>query len=926
MLLFNWYPKIYRVRKYRMKKILNQLCFCLLVSVLLLSTLPVRAQADAKKGFVSEVSTGGISSYTLANGFKIILIPFPSASNVRVELLVRTGSKLEGYGETGMAHLLEHMLFKGAGARKNVKDDLTAMGASWNGTTTADRTNYFETLSSDPQKLDEVIRLEADRFIRSRFTKADLDSEMTVVRNELENSERNSSRLVFDALGRNSFVWHGYARSTIGARTDIENTSYAALRAFHRKHYRPDNAALIVSGNFDSQRVLTLASKEFSVAKNPSVAKQTNWTFDSPQAITQRSEILASVGTTLVASAWKLPGVTERDAHALDLAVTAICDADWGSLRKDLVTERALAVSAYCYTSNDADYGRLVAIAKTGQEADAQVLSNQLIQHIQDAASKGVTQAQLDRARLSELNEMERAFDSHESIARIASEYEVAGDWRLMFWVRDLVASVPLDEANAALKKWIVSTNRGDVLLRHTDRPDPLVISPPTPAQSRVEGKTWPSIFTKADPAPKSLLELAQATKTFDLEANKAKASLISRKTQGDKVWLVFDNDYGSADSLSGRRAACSAAGALMKFGGNGLTRDELNRRMEELKANWNIGLSGIYLEVPRKNLQEALTVLFSVWADPLLPRNEFNSYKSGLITYYESQLKNPGALADNASRLRFDNFPVGHWSKPQTFDAQIADVKALTFDEMKRCVSDFNKISRARIGVVGYLQESEVRALWSKAVTVSNTALTYQRVPDPMAPELVDTAPIHIEMPDTTNAKVTGNAVVALNRKSKDFPAFQLAVEVMGGNASSLIWKELREKEGMAYSTGMSVIGSMLDDRATVTLYATSGSAQADRAMEKLKEILQRVLKEGLADADIERAKKTWAERRKAYLGKESNFASTMADALSDGYDFMARVQFDKAIEQVTANQATEVLRKYLGNAPMVWAVGQGK
>jgi len=104
-----------------------------------------------KKGFVSEVSAGGISSFTLANGFKIILIPFPSASNVRVELLVKTGSKLEGYGETGMAHLLEHMLFKGAGNRKNVKDDLTAMGATWNGTTTADRTNYFETLSSDPQ-------------------------------------------------------------------------------------------------------------------------------------------------------------------------------------------------------------------------------------------------------------------------------------------------------------------------------------------------------------------------------------------------------------------------------------------------------------------------------------------------------------------------------------------------------------------------------------------------------------------------------------------------------------------------------------------------------------------------------------------------------------------------------------------------------
>jgi len=241
-----------------MKKKLSQLFFHALATNFLFSSIQVKVHADTTKSVLTEDSAGGISSYTLRNCFKIILILFPAASNVRVELLVKTGSKLEGYGETGMAHLLEHMLFKGAGQRKNIKDDLTAMGANWNGTTTADRTNYFETLSSDPNKLDEVIRLEADRFIRSKFTKADLASEMTVVRNELENSERNPSRLVFDALGRNGFVWHGYSRSTIGARTDIENTRYEALRVFHRKHYRPDNAALVVSGNFDAQRVLSL--------------------------------------------------------------------------------------------------------------------------------------------------------------------------------------------------------------------------------------------------------------------------------------------------------------------------------------------------------------------------------------------------------------------------------------------------------------------------------------------------------------------------------------------------------------------------------------------------------------------------------------------------------------------------------------------
>jgi len=906
-----------------MQKIYSQ--FYLLFAFLFLSTPWAFADTGVAKSSVVQVSAGGMSAYTLANGFKIILIPFPTASNVRVELLVKTGSKLEGYGETGMAHLLEHMLFKGAGSRKNIKEDLTALGASWNGTTNADRTNYFETLSSDPEKLDEVIRLEADRFIHAKFTKADLDSEMTVVRNELENSERNPSRLVMDALARNTFIWHGYSRSTIGARTDIENTSYEALRAFHRKHYRPDNAALIVSGNFDVQRVVALTTKLFSAAKNPSTAKPRNWTFDSPQALTQRSELYASVGTTVVASAWKLPGLSERDAHALDLAVTAVCDADWGSLRKELVTNRGLAVTASCSTSTEADYSRLMAFAKAGQDADAQTLSNELIRHIQDMANKGVTQEQLERARLSEINQIERAFDSHESIARIVSQYEVAGDWRLMFWVRDVVKSLQLEEANAALKKWVVATNRSDVLLRHTEATSPLVITPPALASTRVEGKSWPSIFSDADPAPKSLVELSKSTRSFVLDGDKASASLIRRKTQGDKVWLVLENDYGTAETLSHRKNACTAASYLMGFGGGGLTRDVLSRRMEELKATWNLRLSGMSMEVPRKNLDKVFEILFSVWAEPSLPLNEFESYKSGLLASYESQLKSPVALADNATRLRFDNFPKGHWSKPKTYEEQIADAKSLSYEDVQRCVKDFAKISHARVGVVGNLHEQDIRALWVKAA-LTNSEMKYQRIADPTAPTKVDTALIRVDKPDTPNARVLGVAVVALSRQSKDFPALQLAVEVMGGNASSLIWKELREKDGLAYSTGMQVSGSMMDDRTTIQLYATSASAQADKAMEKLKMVLQRVLDEGLSDADIARAKKTWVERRKAFLGRESNFASTLADALLDGYDFLARAKFDESIEQVTAKQATDVLRKYLLQAPIVWAVGQGR
>lgn len=872
-----------------------------------------------------EAEAAGLTSYRLDNGFKIILIPFPSANNTRVELLVKSGSKLEGYGETGMAHLLEHMLFKGAGKRKNIKDDLTKLGASYNGTTSADRTNYFESVESDPLKVDELIRIEADRFIRAQFTAADLASEMTVVRNELENSERDPSRVVFSALAKSGFNWHGYARSTIGARSDIEGASFAALQAFHRKHYRPDNAALIVSGNFDKARVLSLASQLFSVAKNPSSDRPADWTLESPEAATHKTELFLSVGTTVVASAWKLPGVKERDAHALELAADSICDAEWGSLRKDIVLNRKLAVSASCFTWEQPDYSRFMAFSRADQNANADEISQAVIQHIQEAAARGVSQESLERARLSALNEFEKALDSHESVAALVSQSETAGDWRLFLWTRDVIRSVTLEEANAALKKWVVPFNRSDVLLRHADKATPLEFPKPTQALQRVTGQVWPSILTSADPAPKSLLEISKATLRFDLDGQRAQAALITRKTQGDKVWFVMENDYGNFANLKNRKTACDAASALMKFGGNGFDRDALSARMEKLQATWQLNLSGIGLDVPRANFAEAFQTLFSVWANPSLPVQEFERHKAAQMAAYQAALKDPIRVADSEVRLRFDNYPDGHANKPKSLTASMEDVKNLSYEETLRCARDFANVSHARIGAVGNLTVADVKEVWAKTGALKLSSQAYERVPMPIAPASVNVTPIKVVMPDTTKAMVVGTAVVPIRKNSDDFAALQLAVYAMGGNSSSLIWTQLREVQGLAYSSGMQLASSAFDDRSTVMLYATSSSGNADKALSSLKSVLASVLEQGFSADQIAQAKAAWAQRRKSTLGDESGFARKLVEGLYDAYDFEAIAKLDDKISTLDHSQATAAIKKYLNASNLVWSTGQG-
>ncbi|TRZ89893.1 MAG: insulinase family protein, partial [Rhodocyclaceae bacterium] len=537
-----------------------------------------------------EAQAAGIASYVLPNGFKIILASYPSAPNARIELVVKTGSKMEGYGETGAAHLLEHMLFKGAGDRASVKSGLTKIGARFNANTAADRTSYFEILPSEPDLIDEAINIEADRFARASFTREDLASEMTVVRNELDQKDSAPGSVLLRAVERQSFFWHGYGRPTIGARSDIEGAPFEVLKSFYKKHYRPDNAFLLVSGNFDKKRVLALASKVFAAVPNPAAPKITSWTRDEARSVTTRSEVFLPTGNAMAMSAWKIPAAYDRQNIALSLASSAICSNDWGSLRKDLLMGRKLATSVSCSGLDRRDAGLFFVVANAGANDDVEILSRVLHQHVESAAASGITQDQLDRSRQEQLHAFERIGSSHDAFATLLSDAEVCGDWRLAFWQLDTIKAITLEEANAALGRWLVSTNRSDALLRRADGKSAPELPKVEDPIARVAGKDWPVVSRQGDPLPQTASELAAATIHIPLDGKDAQAVLISRKTQGDLAWLAFTNDFGNEGALSGRFAACDMASSLFMFGGANMSRDQLDRELEKLQANWDIG------------------------------------------------------------------------------------------------------------------------------------------------------------------------------------------------------------------------------------------------------------------------------------------------------------------------------------------------
>ena len=201
-------------------------------------------------------SVEGITEYRLANGLTVLLFPDGSKPTITVNITYLVGSRHEGYGESGMAHLLEHMVFKGTPRHPNIPQELTARGARPNGTTWYDRTNYFETFAATDDNLRWAIDLEADRMINSFIKEEDLKSEFSVVRNEFESGENNPSRVLLQRVMSTAYLWHNYGKTTIGSREDIERVPVANLRAFYRNYYQPDNAVLTVTGKIDEAKTL----------------------------------------------------------------------------------------------------------------------------------------------------------------------------------------------------------------------------------------------------------------------------------------------------------------------------------------------------------------------------------------------------------------------------------------------------------------------------------------------------------------------------------------------------------------------------------------------------------------------------------------------------------------------------------------------
>jgi zinc protease len=888
----------------------------LLVFSLLLPFVPPAPAAEPRlpQGITRFTSVEGVTEYRMDNGLKLLFVPDPSTDTVTVNVTYMVGSRHEGYGESGMAHLLEHLVFRGSPKYPDIKAELQKRGARYNGSTSNDRTNYYETLSSTDANLEFAIALEADRMINANISKAELDAEMTIVRNEFESGENSYANVLRQRVVAAAFDWHGYGRSTIGARSDIENVPLDRLRAFYRLYYQPDNAVAIIAGKFDEAKALALARKHFGAIPKPKRTLPATYTVEPTQEGERQVTLRRAGDLQGVTALYHLPPGTHPDYAAVDLLIQILGHTPSGRLHKALI-ESGKAATAFGQERQlrEAGYAYFGAGVRMDQPLDA--AREALLATVEGLEKAPVTAEEVENARTRLLNDIEMTVADSRGLAMVLSEVVAMGDWRFFYLHRDRLRKVTAEEVQRVARQYLKSSNRTVGIFIPTSAPDRAVIPAVPDLQAALKdykGQTVVSQGEAFDPTPANIEKRVQRRNL----PGGMKLAMLPRRTRGNTVVADLAIHWGDEDSKTGRSSACSITSSMLQRGTKTRTRQQISNEFARLRATVGVSGSGASIETVRENLPEVMRLVAEILREPSFPEAEFTQLRQSGLASIESQRSDPSALSGLALRRHIDPYPPEHWSYNATLEERLQRLKAVTLEDVRACHRDFFGASNSELAVVGDFDPEQVAKLAQELFGDWKSPKPYRRIPA----RLTEVRPIDetIRTPDKANATYRAAAALKLRDDDPDFPALVLGNYMFGGSSNARLVQRVREKEGLSYSVSSYLSAGSLDERGEFGIQAIYAPQNRERVDAAVADELRRLVTEGYTPEEVETGKKAWLQARQVARSRDSAIAGRLGVYLEIGRTFGWDAEIEKRVASLTAAEVNAALRRRLGDAKL--------
>jgi len=866
------------------------------------------------KTFPSPIRTvEGITEYQLDNGLKVLLFPDTSAQNLTVNLTYLVGSRHEGRGEAGMAHLLEHLLFKGTPLYPNPKAALEDHGATYNATTSFDRTNYFGTFSSTDENLEFALKLEADRMVNSWIRQEDLDAEMTVVRNEFEMGENNPLHVLHHQMFSAAYRWHNYGKATIGNRSDIERVAIKNLKAFYQHYYQPDNAVLIVAGNFKMAKAQEWILQYFGSLPKPTRELDKTYT-EEPTQDGPRTVKLLRVGELAEAAvAYHIPAASHPDFAAIMVLSDVLSDEPSGLLYQSLV-QSGLASRLFEMHYALKEPGLFMVFARATEDDKAALILDKMQDHLENLSAAELTVERIERAKARILLNFKTTLRSSTSLCLSLSESISQGDYRLFFFTRDQVKTITVDDVLRVATNYFITSNRTSGLFMPISEPKRALIPSTPEVDSLLDGYSGSEEIHPGEEFLATPENIDAHTKRGVL-AGTIKTAFISKSTraQGNLAKLIFR--FGDEKTLLGKRNSLRLIRHWLRRGTKDLDFEQVQARLNQLQSELYfytpyLGVLMVDIGSYLQPLQEVLALTADLVRNPRFSPEEFVLVQQRELANLKAARSDPMQLAmHELNRLKHPFEPTSIHYLP-SIDERIAQLKTLSWEEVRQDYQELYGANHLEAAIIGDFDPSVASTLEAGFGTWKSP-VDYNRISIPYVPALAELRSLHT--PDKQMAVVAMGANLALRDDDPHYPALLMANYIFGESMKSRLVLRLREQEGLSYGAGSTLNVSHYDSAADLTLYAMCATHKADHALKLMQEEYQRWLDAGVSAQELSEGKQSYQLYFNNLLANDGYLLDTLGYMMDVNRNFGFYAQLLKQIEQLKTEDIQKALEIFL-------------
>jgi zinc protease len=865
--------------------------------------------------FTEGPTVEGVTQYNLPNGLALVLVPDPSAATLTANLTVLVGSRHEGYGEKGMAHLLEHMLFKGSPKYKDPKQIMGEKGARWNGTTNQDRTNYYETLPASDANLDFVLRFEADRLVNAFVDKKDLDTEMTVVRNEFERTENSGSAALYFRVRAAALPWHNYGRTVIGIKADIERVPVDNLKVFYKRYYQPDNAVLVLSGKFDVNKAFALAAQ--TLGKLPRPTRVLNGTFTSePIQDGEREVTVRRVGGAPALNVvWRIPALTDPDYPALMVLQGVLGDEPQGRVHQALV-EGKKAARARCDLDQLKEPG-LFECNVGFKEGDKTAEAREALLKVMETPGK-LADADVARSRDGWLAQYEQELSATNSLAFALSNAAGWGDWRLPFLLRDRLKKVTTADVERVWATYFKPQNRTMGEYVPTAKPDRAAIPDAPEAKAVLATYTGGEAVQQGEAFDPTAENIEGRVQRITLP-NGALVVLMPKKTRAQQVKGTFRLRLGALESLKGQAAVAELVGPLLERGTKTRSYKAFKNELEKNKSFVSYDSGGqtamVSLTTQRANLDVVLKLVEESLLTPALDAAELEQARSERLAQLDQYKAEPQVLGGVELARALNPLPADDIRATLPFEEQIKRLKAVKPEDVQAFYKRFYGAQAGIFTLVGDFDPKAVEAALRASYGGWTAKEKFERAVEPYVDSKAGT--VTLPTPDKANAFMTAGMNLKMTDASPDYPAMLLASHVLGGSPAARLFVNLREKQGLSYGASAQFSADFQGDLAQLTANAIFNPGNVDKVEAGLLAQVNGLATVSKAELDV--LKSELLQLRYQTRTNDGELADELTSLARAGRTMAWEKQLDDAIKALTPEQVNAVVKKYLDPKALV-------